>query len=72
MKTNLLKKQQTDTSIIYNGNNQFDSNPIHRQYRTSLLNTFNPTMYNIIETPHANIEKRTQQIIAFQNTSPRF
>jgi len=72
MKTNLLKKQQADTSTIYNGNNQFDIDPYHQQYLASLLKTFNPTMHHIIETRQANIEKRTQQAIAFQNASPLF
>jgi len=65
VKTNLLKQQQADTSILFNGENQLNIDPIHQQYLTSLLNTFNPTMRNIIETRQVNIEKRTQQITDF-------
>jgi hypothetical protein len=61
IKTNSLTNEQADTSVIFNENNQ--------QSQKSFLKSLNPAMRTIIEQRQANIENRTQQIIAFQNTS---
>ena len=69
MKINSFNSLHTNTSTIFNGNNQYHNDPNHQQYLVSLLKTFEPTMRTIIETRHMNIENRAKQIFAFQNTA---
>jgi hypothetical protein len=59
-----------DTPLpIFKGNNRLYIDYDYQQDQVSFLESLSLVMRTIIETRQANIEQRTQQVIAFHNTS---